>query len=86
LPSNLPGIFSRLIVKKILTLDELIVRPSALHRKAQVQPYGEPGPPLASRSPFANLVKWRVRQALFACKVPAEAVAEVQTKIQVLIF
>jgi mRNA interferase MazF len=29
---------------------------------------------------------WRVRQALFACKVPAEVAAEVQTKIQVLIF
>jgi mRNA interferase MazF len=29
---------------------------------------------------------WRVRQAHFACKAPAEVVAEVQAKIQVLIF
>jgi mRNA interferase MazF len=29
---------------------------------------------------------WRVRQAQLACKVPAGVVAEVQAKLQVLIF
>ncbi|HBT47837.1 MAG TPA: endoribonuclease MazF [Peptococcaceae bacterium] len=29
---------------------------------------------------------WQAREAQFACKVPAEVVAEVQAKVQVLIF